>query len=191
MMKQIQAILNKIEKKYIVGIAAILMIACVGSAFTWSYYHKDLETKLNTFSSGNVETHIEEEFKTITATSFTKTPRIVNTGKNDCYVRVRLTMSPSNAKIRTNYNETGAKNNWIYNEEDGFYYYTKVLMKGNTNGSTSTDLFTEIMIENPKDVDGFHVDVYQEAVQAEVFKEDGSSLTNYDEIWKLYDMEIK
>lgn len=186
-MKQIKEQLKKINKKYLIGIVSIVMIACVGSAFTWSYYHKDLEVKVNAFASGNVETHIEEEFQAISMTSFAKNPRIVNTGRNDCYVRIRLTMSPANAVITTNYRNTGEKNNWVYNKEDGFYYYTKVLASGNTELSTTTDLFTEIQIENPQDVDGFHVDVYQEAVQAEAYLEDGSVLTSYEDIWKLYD----
>lgn len=190
-MKQITEMLKKIDKKYLVGVAALLVILCVGSAFTWSYYQAELETKVNTFVAGNVETHIEEEFKGNSPTNFTKTPRIVNTGKNDCYVRVRLTMSPFNAIITTNFEATGAKEDWVYNEADGFYYYTKPLIKGNTTGSTSSKLFTEINITNPEEVDGFNVDVYQEAVQAEVYKADGSKVTAYQDIWKIYEEQIK
>lgn len=190
-MKPLNEMLKKIHKKYLVGVAAILVILCVGSAFTWSYYHANLETKVNTFVSGDVETHIEEEFTKKSLTSFTKTPRVVNTGKNDCLVRVRLTMSPSNAVISTNYKDTGAKHDWVYNELDGFYYYTKPLLKGNTTGSTSTELFSEINITNPQDVDGFSVDVYQEAVQAEVYTENGTKVTSYQEIWNIYDAQIK
>lgn len=186
-MKQIKALLAKINKKYLMGIVSIVLIACAGSAFTWSYYHKDLEVKVNAFASGNVETHIEESFKQITTTSFTKNPQVVNTGRNDCFVRIRLTMSPANAIITTNYSNTGIKNDWVYNKEDGFYYYTKVLAAGNTESSRTAELFTEIQIENPQDVDGFHVDVYQESVQAEAYLEDGSVLTSYEDIWKLYD----
>lgn len=188
-MKQIKKQLKKVNKKYLIGIVSILMIACVGTAFTWSYYHKTLDVKVNAFASGNVETHIEENFESITSTLFQKNPHVVNTGGNDCYVRIRLTMSPANAIITTNYSNTGEKNNWVYNKEDGFYYYTKVLAAGNTMSSKSSELFTEIQIENPQDVDGFHVDVYQEAVQAEVYADDGSVLTSYEEIWKLYDQK--
>lgn len=190
-MKRINEMLKKIDKKYLIGAAAILVTLCVGSTFTWSYYHAELETKVNTFVAGNVETHIEEEFTPESNTAFIKNPRVVNTGKNDCYVRVRLTMSPSNAVISTNYEDTGAKEDWVYHEEDGFYYYTKPLIKGNTTGSISSELFTKINVANPEEIDGFHVDVYQEAVQAEVYKEDGSKVTSYQEIWKIYEEQIK
>lgn len=72
--------------------------------------------------------------------SYEKAVQIANTGYLDEYVRVRLTFSEKDIEGKTEFSADGTTyhkvaeyrkqhlpQGWVYNETDGFYYYTEVL----------------------------------------------------------------
>lgn len=139
---------------------------------------------VNTFEPGNVTTEVREEFEpTETACVFRKEPVIANTGKNACYVRVRVTASPEEQLEISGWDTQ----NWT-KKEDGYYYYNKVL----ESGASTTPLFKEVSVkeEYVDTIEGFEVNVYQEAVQAKMNAADGSSTTDVAQIWAAYEANV-
>lgn len=134
----------------------------------------------NTFQLGNITTEIEEEFEeTDVPTTFTKTPAVINTGANDCLVRVRVTVSPEEQLDVSGWD----LQNWTQKGE--YYYYNGVLK----SGEKTTPLFTTVSVkeEYVDTIEGFEVNVYQEAVQTKMNAMDGSSTTDPDRIWAAYE----
>ena len=143
----------------------------------------------NTFELGNVTTEIEEVFEqTQSVTTFKKEPVVVNTGENDCYVRVRVSISPEEALLIVGNEQVfgGSQANWGY--YDGYYYYKTALKPG----EKTTPLFNTVTVKNEyiDTIEGFEVTVYQEAVQAKMSARDGSVTTDYSIIWAAYDAGI-
>ncbi len=106
----------------------------------------------------------------------TKDVKIRNTGKDDCYVRVLSLFSDSDMEkyCTVNYNTT----DFTYNKNDGYYYYKKVLKKGETTPS----LFTTVTISKniPQDeIRKFDIIVYQESYQSYGFD-------SYQAAWDHY-----
>lgn len=159
-------------------VVALLSLCLLGGAIgvTYAYYQAQTELKKNTFSIGNVTTEITEEVAT-EGNKITKKPVVTNTGKNDCYIRMRVTVSPEGAADITGWSE-----NWT-DGKDGFYYYqTAVAPKGKTDA-----IFTGANLKKGFTGD-FEITCYQEAVQAEA-RVDGTITKNIKEIWAAYDKQ--
>lgn len=178
---------RKLSVKWILLLLVVLaLLFGVGRQVTLAYLTSQTGEIKNTFSLGNVTTEIEEDFEpTDVATVFAKTPVVVNTGKNDCYIRVRVTCSPENAL------EIGGWDleNWTKGS-DGYYYYNKVVKASDTETKDkTTPLFQTVTIrkEYADSIEDFEVTVSQEAVQAEMIAEDGSSTTDAAKIWAAYE----
>ncbi len=101
----------------------------------------DFEKKINSAAVGYVTTEIEEDFPDPTPTpmengpSYRKEIRIGNFSGSvkgfqaDCYVRMSL--SYSNDDIGRGVKLTGLDTaNWVYNSQDGYYYYRKKISEG-------------------------------------------------------------
>lgn len=159
-----------------------VLAACLAACFllgltgiTFAYYQDVTDKAVNTFTVGNVTTEIEEKFEVIDS-EIIKEPIVVNTGKNSCYIRMRVIISPSDAANITGLDET----NWeLYT--DGYYYYKKhVEPKEKTS-----PVFKGVSV-----TEGFSGEVeiacYQESVQAEATVE-GEAVTDMMEIWDAYD----
>lgn len=176
--------INKRKKSVLVLLAVCILTAA--AAFVTVALLRQGTTKLtNTFELGNVTTEIEEEFKqTDIATVFEKTPKVKNTGINDCYIRVRVEASPEDALNITGWDEQ----NWKYNQADGFYYYQNVVAPG----EYTTVLFDKVAVKEEAipTIEGFEVNVYQEAVQAQMNARDHSVTSNMAVIWSCYDAGI-
>lgn len=148
------------------------------------------EPLTNTFEIGNVRTEIEEVFEqTEVATEFKKEPRVVNTGANDCYVRVRVSISPEEQVEIPD--DAWDKINWSKQvEEDGdvYYYYVNALK----SGEKTTPLFTTVSVKEEyiDTIESFEVTVYQEAVQASMSAADGSSTNDAAVIWAAYESNM-
>ena len=171
--------MKKSYKNYLlIGIVAFLMLgsSVVG---TMAYLTDTPEEVVNTFTLGNVTTEIEEIFEKETNTTFKKEPKVKNTGKNDCYVRVRVVASPEEALELSGFDTV----NWTEKKEDGFYYYKHVLKSGET---TKTSLFNKVTVKDTS-IDGFEVTVYQEAVQSILYAKDGTDTNSASEIWNCYE----
>lgn len=177
----------KSKKVRIACVALMLIFACSLSAGTLAVYMSGTDKLQNHMELGNVTTEIEEEFKsTKEKTVFEKKPIVTNTGENDCYVRARVNASPEEQLDITGWDTT----NWVYNAADGFYYYQKVLKAGKDGkGDKTSALFTQVAVKKDfvDTIEGFEVNVYQEAVQSTMNAADGTSTTDMTKIWQAYD----
>ena len=99
----------------------------------------------------------------------------------DCYVRMSL--SYSNDDIGRGVKLTGLDTaNWVYNSQDGYYYYRKKI----SEGEKTTPLCTGFQIDPQKiddtyrdSIKDFEINVYEEAVQAEGF-------SDYESAWRYF-----
>ena len=170
--------MKKFTKKTKIILASALALAIVGVAAgtTTAYLMDRTDAVVNTFAPGSVETEIVE-----IVSGATKEPYILNVGKNDCYVRMRVSVSPEKPLMDVVDKING---DWEY-EEDGYYYYKGKLAPGET---TLNPLFNEV--KTGKANSSIEIQLYQEAVQAVVTKPDGTVLSGDDkmmEIWKFYE----
>lgn len=178
------------SKKIIFALALGVAIMVTSTVGTLAYLKSNSGTVVNTFTVGSVETEIDEN---VNPSRNLKEVRVVNTGKNDCLVRMRVVISPEKSGIAIdNYN------NKFEQKSDGFWYYKGILKAPTKNEYYATPyLFTNYTIpEGFKD--NFTITVYQEAVQAMVHLTDGTTISAYNNdgsynsseaarIWQAYD----
>lgn len=178
------------SKKIIFALALGVAIMVTSTVGTLAYLKSNSGTVVNTFTVGSVETEIDED---VNPNQNLKAVRVVNTGKNDCLVRMRVVISPENSRITIDdYNNSNFEK-----KEDGFWYYKGILKAPTKNEYYATPyLFTKYTI--PAEFkDNFTITVYQEAVQAVVHL-DETTISAYDEngnynadnaarIWQAYD----
>lgn len=181
------------NKKIAVTVASVLAIVGVTVGATMAYVSSKTGTLTNTFAVGSVDTELDEVISELN-----KVPYVTNTGKSDCIVRIRKTISPDNLGIETVGDEKykckykGQEYYWNKDDwkEDGeFYYYTKILAPG----ESTTPLFTKVILpedwykvdeKGNKVIDetkfvAFDIGLYQEAVQARAFDKDGKEIKAY------------
>lgn len=165
-------------KSFLIASIAVLLIASIGIGIY--AFLSDGDTANNRTTIGGVTTDIPEKFTPPDDIKpgdvITKDVKIRNTGKDDCYVRVRSLFSDSDMEkyCTVNYNST----DFTYNKNDGYYYYKKVLKKGETTPS----LFTTVTISKniPQDeIKKFDIIVYQESYQSYGFD-------SYQAAWDHY-----
>ena len=204
--------IKTINKKLV--LVAFLVVAIAATGITYAYLKTNTDTLMNKYTVGEITTRIDED-PSINGSIIKKDPKVVNEGPNDAIVRMRVTISPKEIKEYLE-NENAIDydtENWKYNEEDGFWYYQKVLPYDTENVelNVTAPLFTKVtkltdengkIIEKFKQVKDFQITLYQESVQATVWDKDGDKLEafdsngNYDQnlankIWNLYDSKIK
>ncbi len=162
---------------------AVLGIS-IGGTYAWlTSQTTALENK---FEVGSVETIVEEPPMELNGSVVYKKPSIKNVGKNDCYIRARVEISPADAGITIGSIGSG------WTKDGDYYYYTSPVAP---NAST-TNLFEQVILPNNWIVNGvatedfkdFDVIVYQEAVQASLSLETGVE-TNYNNIWTAYGLK--
>lgn len=178
------------SKKIIFALALGVAIMVTSTVGTLAYLKSNSGTVVNTFTVGSVETEIDEN---VDPNQNLKKVRVVNTGKNDCLVRMRVVISPENSEIKINdYNSSEFTN------KGDFWYYNGVLKAPTSDAYYATPyLFTNYTI--PAEFkDNFTITVYQEAVQAMVHLTNGKTISAYGEngsynaenaakIWQAYD----
>lgn len=177
-----------VNKKVFIAICVIAVMA-ISSVCGIMAYNTDSGRKVNNFTVGRVEIEVSEQYEApeslTPGTSFTKKPIIKNTGSMECYVRARIDFSDETVK---DYVSLDLNSNWIKNNEDGYYYYSKKLPVGDTIGSGSGDKkddapFTTVTIGDLPDgttsLDPFDIYVYVEAVEARDY-------TNYADAWQYF-----
>lgn len=161
------------------GLALSSVLIFTFGAAAYSYL-SDGDTATNRIVIGTVQNSVVEKFdppeKLEPGTSFTKDVKVENTGTADNYVRIKAVFTDSDMKkyCTVDWNDT----DYIYNEEDGFWYYPQPLKAGESTPS----LFTTITVsdEIPENqIKEFDVLVYTEAVQARTFD-------SYTQAWETY-----
>ena len=151
------------------------------SITTIAAYLADGDSASNAITVGGNRISIEEVYEPepiIPGDSIVKKVRIKNTGPNDCYVRIMAVFSDSDVGKYTRLDWN--LKDWIYNEQDGYYYYPHIL----ANEDVTSWLFTTLSFDEDlpeemiKDVE---LIIYAESFQSEGFSQ-------YEQAWKHFQM---
>lgn len=171
-----------LKKKKVFIITLALALGIVATAATVAIMTATTGSVQNFFNPADVNTHIEEQVddQTVKAnTSILKAPVVVNDGPSNAFIRARITISPSTSGVKLLAGEWSAltgvdkvftqksevfngtvfadNGNWIYCQEDGFYYYNLPVQAEDTTAS----IFDAVVLTESADVT-----VYQESVLA-------------------------
>jgi len=183
------------NRKLVITVAALIAIFGVSVGGTLAFLSSVTDEVVNKFTVGTIDTKLNEVID-----GLNKEPSVENVGKSDCLVRIRVTISPSEV-LDAGMSLDLPGSNWV---KIGDYYYYEGIVAPN---ESTTDLFTTVTLpESWYDKDGnilesefipFDIGLYQEAVQAVVYDENGNSISadnngNYDKdkaikIWEAYD----
>lgn len=173
--------LLKSTKSMIIALA--LVIGVIATAVTMAVVVASTDTLYNKFHVAEVETHIEEKLddQPVKANSHVlKIPQVINDGKSNAFIRARVTITPSDAGVWLMEGEWSAlegadkvfsqqgivyngttfmdNGNWIYCQEDGFYYYNLPVAAQ----AATESLFDAVVLQENADIT-----IYQEAVLAQ------------------------
>ncbi|MDL2249600.1 hypothetical protein LJC51_02970 [Lachnospiraceae bacterium OttesenSCG-928-J05] len=182
-------ILSSKRNKMIALVALLIFTLAIG--ITLALMSTKTDALTNTFRIKPVESEIQEHIS-----GMNKAPVVRNTGKKgdaDCYVRLRVTISPDNAYG----NGDGGLFTLDYNtkdwtkKDDGFWYYNKALAPGDA----TTALFTEVKWNKEDDKGNpdysnfkeFDISLYQESVQTLALDADGKKVIDAADVWKIFD----
>ena len=143
-------------------------------------YLADGDTAINKLDIGQNEIELVEEFqppKELTpGVSFTKDVSVINIGPCSCYVRIKSVFTDSDMEkyCTVDYNDE----DFVYNDEDGFWYYKEVL---NFDSSTPS-LFTTVILSDTipeSEIKDFDILIYAESYQSDGFD-------SYEDAWEYY-----
>jgi Na+-transporting NADH:ubiquinone oxidoreductase subunit NqrC len=167
---------NKVKATilFVLGLFCICIIS-----FTSTYaYLQDAKKVINVIGVGTNIIEIEERYEPpaelTPGVSFTKAPKVNNTGNTSVYVRMRALFSDSDAE---NFCEDldFDTTNWVYNSDDEFWYYKKAVAAG----KSTTELFTTVTVKDSteqSEIKDFEILIYAESVSAE-------GISSYDKAW--------
>lgn len=169
------------KKAFVITLALLIGIVGVGS--TMALLSATSNSVINTFASGAVNTHIEEEVDDQPVEpekAILKQPVIVNDGPSNAFIRARITISPSDAEVTLlagtwdkldgsdkkfteeskvfNGTEFRTNGDWIYS--DGYFYYAKPVSADTADDKNVTaSLFDAVVLNENADIT-----IYQESV---------------------------
>ncbi len=149
-------------KKFILAVVAASLLMGVGAGVSYAYLTAQ-DGADNLFQVSSVDIGIEENFEppgdVTPGQVITKAPKVQNSSNTDCYVRVSVRFSSSDAE---QFVEPLAVNSGWQDGEDGYYYWTSPLEPGQWTGT----LFDRVKIrEDAADsIPPFRILVYAEAV---------------------------
>ena len=160
--------MNKNKIKKTLPLLLMLAVLFVGVAGVSAYF-MDGDTATNSVEVGGNTVDIVEEFdppeEIEPGTAITKDVKIKNEGPNDCYVRVMAVFSDSDMEKHCTL-EGLNKEDFVYDDTDGYYYYKKVL----PSGSITPSLFTSVLVSESipeNEIKEFDIIVYAESYQSE------------------------
>lgn len=152
----------KLHKKAVITLVTCLLIGG-GVVGTYATLSAVTDNVVNKFSGEEINTSITEDFppQDVTpGTSLKKDVKIVNDGPSDAFIRARVTISPDKAVTFE-----GTTEDWSYSQQDGWFYYKKVVPVD----ESTTSLMTTVKL--PQNLtENFDVTVYQEAVGTGKYK---------------------
>ena len=156
-------------------------------------FYTGYDEKTNSVEAGCNESEITEDFPSPDSIpisenpSYKKTVQVFNVPEASgsksvsCYVRVSLSYSDADIGKAVKLLGTDTQN-WVYHQDDGYYYYVPVLKAGESTTPRCTGL--QIDSKNVEDLYGdrisdFRIQVYEETVQATRFD-------NYESAWEYF-----
>lgn len=165
--------IEKNKKSIVLGsVTLLIVVAAIGTTF--ALFRSETTERVNTFSQGNVTTELVERFIQNSDTEYTKEPMVANTGASDCYVRMRMEITPSTAEANL---IIGGLQDSAWQYADGWYYYPKVLEPK----QTTSPLFTSVTIKDLEQWIDFDIILYQESVQV-IRDKDGNAISDMETI---------
>lgn len=183
------------------GIACASVLGIVGVSKVVSAYLTDAKKEDNILVLGEVDGEIEENFDPPEElvdgdNEFTKQIRIRSTGSAPMYTRVSIEFSNSRIEKLSTVTADGTNyyplselkdhlnDGWVYNEEDGYYYYTKFL----ETDEVTTPLIEMVKTTFPKksDVEAYDILVSAQCVAASKIglSTADEDIMSYTEAWK-------
>ena len=148
---------NNKRKMLLLSLVVVLLI---GVGTTVAYILDQPENVVNTFEPSEVTCVINEGFDGVVKNNVT----VTNTSDIDAYIRAEVIVNWQNSEGEvygkqliegTDYTiKYNLADGWVYNENDGFYYYTKVV------SPTAPDNVTTVLIEECAPVEGTAPDGY-------------------------------
>lgn len=190
-----------------VFVCLVGLLGAVGINRAVSAYLSDKSDIGNVLELGEVDGEIIEEFTPpaidVGTNIYAKKVSIKNVGTVPMYTRVSLKFSNSEMEAISTVTTDGTNwyplselkdhlnDGWIYNEDDGFYYYTKILKEN----EISTPLIEQVKTEVKKQA---HLQPYEIFVNAQYTgaSKRGLSLTeentySYTQAWEVYARDIR
>ena len=143
-------------KKKIIALCLVVVLAVTAITGVTLAYFTDTDDATNTFTVGNVSIDLTEPNwdaagskdapEVYPGEALAKDPTVTNTGKNPCFVRIKVEgwdcLAPAgNITYRTDYAADTLGTDWVLHT-DGYFYYTKVLAAG----ATTDALFDQIVM---------------------------------------------
>ena len=145
-----------------------LFIAGTICAAGTAAYFSDSDNRINEVAVGTVTTEIEENFPDPTPTPMENNPSY----RKEIWRGVEILGMDTV--------------NWVYSNEDGYYYYRNVVAEG----EKTTPLCTGFRIDSAKiddtyknSLSDFAINIYEESVQAEGFED-------FKSAWRYFDNPI-
>ena len=145
----------KFIKRKKLMLSVLLVVALVGIGVTVALSFATSNPVENSFEAAEHSTEIEESVD-----GLTKNVRVKNKKSSPAYIRIRFEVSPEDAVPNTVIKIEGS--NWVYDDVDEFWYYTKPV---SGNAKTGNIVWSAT---NPEEivVDTFDVLVYEESCVA-------------------------
>ena len=150
-------------------------VAIVGSSLA---YFTDRKEATNTLTIGNVKIDLtepnweatgeEEAEEMYPGEAVAKDPTVANIGANPAFVRVKV-IWPEDVVLsyRTDYQDNQLGKNWVYNDTDGYFYYSKVLDINETTDALFDQIVLSTDTTNGDTAVDYDVVVVAEAIQAQ------------------------
>ena len=183
------------SKKTKIIIACICIVAVIAIAGITAYF-TDIATVTNHTKMGIVDIELKEytldedgnkidwqnKENVLPGEIISKIPEISCVeGSADCYVRAKVLINAKDEnlaqdeKMLTLDNLNVDTNKWMYNSQDGYFYYKEIL----TDKSGSVTMFTQVDIpsewDNKWSLEEISIDITAEAIQARNFTPDFSN----------------
>lgn len=167
-------------KKKNIAILITILLLLISTCTGIMAYLVAQDEAINTFKIGACNVEIVENFEPPKVlepgTSFVKEVNVENSGPSECYVRIKAVFTDSfmgdNCTVDWNTED------FVYNSEDGYYYYTEPL----SVGESTSNLFNEVSVSeelSANEIKEFDILVYAEAYQSYGFDD-------YEEAWEHY-----
>jgi len=194
------------KSKYVLILLSVLILGALGITGIYAYL-TDADTAENKVTIGGNNIKIVEEFNPPSelkpGVSFTKNVKVSNEGPVDCFVRIKAVFSDSDMEkysiVDWNvYDEdTNPDGDWIYNEEDGYYYYPDIIYapvvsdgeekEEEGKSISTTPLFENVTIKTYYDANGNGVQDEGEAIDSTVLK--NFDILVYAESYQAYNTQ--
>lgn len=170
--------LLKDKKILIMLLVALLGIAYIAAGATYAYLNAN-DLKANEFTIGYNDVELKEDFTSPIdinpGDKIKKKVWVENIGNTDAYVRVKILFSDSDMKNNCEDLELG--DDWSYNTNDDYYYYTKKLSAGDKTSNLIEFVKIKSRIDE-EELKSFDIIVYVESKTS-------NASSSYSDAWNL------